>query len=602
VLLLFDCCYAAQGGRGVESLPGRIELLAACGVREETIQPGDGSFTAGLVLGMKAILDEKKRVLISDLNRHLSHRKADLWMNPVYVQLRIDQTETSVSLVPYNPATGRESGQTTWRSTVSLLIRTPEVLDPTLMDKMIKWLRGNKPPNLRLQVERVLQDMTDTRKFIQTSLPDTSNALIQVLDEDVSGDIGSILTAMRSLVSEFDAQCDDLLPTKKSSSVVQRLAIEFLEQMNTNNSEVLDIFQKAILMSRECSDPKRTDAASNDSTSVLHQVKDQLNLRRIICQATKEDGDGITLPSRRGQKEGRKILLELKIYDESERGQHLPAIKARVDQVARLMKADKLYKLGCLRLLSHEHDEFKYRFVFKFAVPSRYDGSHHTLYHAIKTFKNIFRPTLDERFIMASRIARAIQHWHNVDWVHQGICPHNIILFDVDEGQQPNSKQRSKHVRLDYQTPYLLGFDNSRPYAEPSLTPYVEDLPFDVYHHPETQELCRDDHTKVHDLYSLGVVLLEIGIWHTAEDMVSEQHKGKDKVEKEIMYKILKWNAHNRLAHYAGTEYQQAVLTCLESDFGVDCDNKRNTKPAEAFQELVLDKLVYRNYPSHKRS
>ncbi|KAF2447403.1 hypothetical protein P171DRAFT_429047 [Karstenula rhodostoma CBS 690.94] len=118
VLLLFDCCHAAQGGRGSESLPGRVELLAACGVREKTIDPGAGSFTTGLILGMKKFLEEKGRVLISELNSHLTHRKADLYVNPVYIQLRLDQTERSVSLVPLSYTTERESDQTIWRSTI----------------------------------------------------------------------------------------------------------------------------------------------------------------------------------------------------------------------------------------------------------------------------------------------------------------------------------------------------------------------------------------------------------------------------------------------------------------------------------------------------
>lgn len=43
VLLVLDCCYAAQAARGRESRT--IELLAASGVKQRTPQPGDYSFT-----------------------------------------------------------------------------------------------------------------------------------------------------------------------------------------------------------------------------------------------------------------------------------------------------------------------------------------------------------------------------------------------------------------------------------------------------------------------------------------------------------------------------------------------------------------------------
>ncbi|KAF2726709.1 hypothetical protein EJ04DRAFT_452812 [Polyplosphaeria fusca] len=185
---------------------------------------------------------------------------------------------------------------------------------------------------------------------------------------------------------------------------------------------------------------------------------------------------------------------------------------------------------------------------------------------------------------MASCIAKAVEHWHTVNWVHQGICSHNIFLFTPRES---NTK-----TRYDFSSPFLQGFDFSRPNAKPSLENHVEDLKYDVYRHPERQGPSREGHKKIHDLYSLGVVLLEIGTWGSAIDMIKRvTPEGRD-VTKEDMFKWLKRHAKQRLAHHLGEEYQQAVMTCLNSDFGVSMDDDRNTMLANAFRERVLDKLA----------
>lgn len=53
----------------------------------------------------------------------------------------------------------------------------------------------------------------------------------------------------------------------------------------------------------------------------------------------------------------------------------------------------------------------------------------------------------------------------------------------------------------------------------------------------------------------------------------------------------LKSATMNRLAHYMGKDYQEAVLTCLSSDFGVPLDDPERSILAKAFQQRVVAKL-----------
>jgi hypothetical protein len=184
---------------------------------------------------------------------------------------------------------------------------------------------------------------------------------------------------------------------------------------------------------------------------------------------------------------------------------------------------------------------------------------------------------------MAYRVAKAVACWHEVDWVHQGISAHNVFFF-----------KRKSEERWSFTSPMLQGFDFSRPNTKPSLEPYVQSLEADVYRHPDRQGPSCDGHRKVHDLYSLGVVLLEIGIWSTGFSLVTTVLKNQD-IKTTDMVRCLKEIARTRLAHSVGTQYQEAVMTCLESDFGVSEDEKRENRLFNAMDKLVLQKLA-KNY------
>lgn len=64
---------------------------------------------------------------------------------------------------------------------------------------------------------------------------------------------------------------------------------------------------------------------------------------------------------------------------------------------------------------------------------------------------------------------------------------------------------------VDYSQSWVLGFDLSRPEGELSLGPTELYPERDVYRHPDRQGQVRMQFTKLHDIYALGVVLLEIG-------------------------------------------------------------------------------------------
>ena len=70
----------------------------------------------------------------------------------------------------------------------------------------------------------------------------------------------------------------------------------------------------------------------------------------------------------------------------------------------------------------------------------------------------------------------------------------------------------SNSVGIDFSEPWLHGFEYSRPELDFSAG-FVDSCPSrDIYRHPERQGQPQKLFNKLHDIYALGVVLLEIGI------------------------------------------------------------------------------------------
>ncbi|KAM5358782.1 hypothetical protein ACJZ2D_014990 [Fusarium nematophilum] len=114
---------------------------------------------------------------------------------------------------------------------------------------------------------------------------------------------------------------------------------------------------------------------------------------------------------------------------------------------------------------------------------------------------NTPRPSsLSFRFGMARELAKAVSYIHTFGFVHKTIRPESILTFTTGSG-------KSRSV-------FLVGFENFR--RENGWTQRRGDDTLDrnLYRHPSRQGACpREDYVMQHDIYSLGVCLLEIGLW-----------------------------------------------------------------------------------------
>lgn len=154
--------------------------------------------------------------------------------------------------------------------------------------------------------------------------------------------------------------------------------------------------------------------------------------------------------------------------------------------------------------------------------------------------------SLRQKFILANQLAVSLAAFHRVHWYHKNFSATSIVFF----------YSRADPTTLLSAHPYISGFGFSRPDdpAALSLNPH-----WDMHIHPELQhdaDPARPKFQRRHDIYSLGVLLFDIGTWGAAE-----------------LYKKdgeLAENFRRRLERYApdlrgrmGVEYMKVTRWCL---------------------------------------
>ena len=213
---------------------------------------------------------------------------------------------------------------------------------------------------------------------------------------------------------------------------------------------------------------------------------------------------------------------------------------------------------------------------------------------------------LEERFHLAHSLCLSVLLIHTYGWVHKNICSANVICIPADRidklrrphlpGEAEDAEDAS-HIAVRYQ-PCLVGFESARHVRDESdLTP-SDEAEANLYRHPQRQGAPKEDFSKLHDFYALGVVLYEVGVFRTVKTVFKQLFDHLEKVgefphPKEVASKILK-RATTDLPSRMGTKYTDAVLRCLTGEFGVQGDGEEEdaeTRLSLAFQEQVIEPI-----------
>ena len=290
---------------------------------------------------------------------------------------------------------------------------------------------------------------------------------------------------------------------------------------------------------------------------------------------------------------GRLVLVEWKKYtlDLSPHSDWNEMIQGRVMQLALLLGSSKkpreFRSPNCLGYFADpEEDQYRYGLVYE-----KPEGTSPTA-RAVSLLDLLTigaKPSLTARIKLAHAVASSLLYLHAVDWLHKGLRSDSILFF-ASPGDEP-----------DYANPTLAGFDYARPDRSGEQTdPLPENSEHDIYRHPSSLHGTTSRSRKSYDVYSLGIVLVEIAHWKRIDEIVKipEDAKAAQRTIRNMRTVLLRDDSQKEIEALIGDKYSRVVRTCLTSDDESEDDDDdfeagtvSGAQSLQFFMEEVVDEL-----------
>lgn len=254
-------------------------------------------------------------------------------------------------------------------------------------------------------------------------------------------------------------------------------------------------------------------------------------------------------------------------------------------------KPNGLIILSCIGAVVDDSDDLAYGLVYE--IPTGVKPGPKTLLQYLEQGEAELKdqPALGDKFRLAFALADFIQQFHTIGWVHENFNPHNVLFFTPSQHEQHADRAPSSTM---IHRPYVVGLHKSRPHGGYWQTngPDPEDN-FHDYQHPRYNQTGR--YLPCYDYYSLGIILLEIGLWRPLKSMLSNK-RFRLMRSAEIQNELMRM-AQMRLGPRMGAVYRDTVLRCMNRSLDVDFDgsldetNARDQNVLEPFGEDVVEPL-----------
>ena len=474
-------------------------------------------------------------------------------------------------------------------------------LDEDTMPMLIQWLGAHPSNVISRECQNIETCMRAAHQYVsigsqklslKTSLTPfqyLSDSLKQRTFDAYQALTGSALTLLSAQHSRLGVARPSSTNEFKTSTAIQELEgawTRFKAQMQQN-----------ILLGPDYSEEDAVLRMMEDPETSKMGLSQILHMRLLAMRNDEEPAHRLKSPSLAGLMDARSDgplvfendsdhAVEYKKYPEDIDRQLRTIHETRMDRLAKVLREasskqdstspTEFLTLNCLGWFS---EPLKHRFGLKFELPPRHKSSPEplSLWRALKSGKK-YRLPLQKRLSLAKQISKALLNWHMAGWHHQEISSRNILFFSTPTSPEP-----------DFTTPYLCGFDFSRASGYISTLRDAEDMGFSVYRHPERQFDTTAAHRLRHDIYSFGVVLLDLGLWDDPDESWKSTLRVMpvDRDQAGDVYKRLR-SFTGRLSFYIGSCYAEAVQNCLD-DRCFDAASDRET--TEIFINKVLNKL-----------
>jgi len=418
-------------------------------------------------------------------------------------------------------------------------------------------------------------------------------------------DIGGLVDGLQSVFDRLDKQLSRL-PSDGKFDFIGKVRWTFgrksgyeaiLQELKAWQSEVHDVVDAIKLLQDEEKEEdralyKRLFEVGGIGVQRADVMDDVVHDRGAAAslQETDIDESSLTKITKDGDRDivrvdsSRFMFIERRYFESRSSQETLEAISdvRKLASVLHQVDMDSMHILHCKGIVYQPKFE---RSLLLYDIPRATDaGIRWTLAKALEDVKSP-KPPLDVRVRYALEVATAVMFTHAAGLVHKSICPDNILIL----------RSPTESDALNKYSVYLAGFDAARlrvlsAYSEQVA---VSDPVLKVYQHPERQTDQGDGHVVRfgirHDMYSLGIVLLEIGAWKPLAQISKDLQKLADGTSREYdsirLQKKLIGIAGQSLAGLTGTMYADTVVCCLKDSTS---GKKKEREMREVFYEKVL--------------
>ena len=267
------------------------------------------------------------------------------------------------------------------------------------------------------------------------------------------------------------------------------------------------------------------------------------------------------------QSAGAPVLVDFGYtFDNSSSSNGIPALERYESLILALQlpEEDEDVYTGCLRIIGWFADLRYSRFGFIYDVPQPSPMNQNprppatspvTLLSFLQHSGNTDSentPSLEDRFRLALNLVTNLLHTHAKGITHRHINSNNVIFVESID-QTPESKPWKEGI---IRKPYLVSWDQcSTDATNPGEELHVPRL----YRHPDSKFGVRSTFKPAYDVYSLGLVLLEIGLWLPLHKLFKTKY-----TLSRFREKLRSTYAH-KLAGKCGKKYMRVVEYCLDA-------------------------------------
>lgn len=587
VLLILDCCYAFQAVRDRDLRT--FEILAACGIRETTPQAGPYSFTSALIEVMSSMLRVKGVVEVSKLYDELLKLESPLVATPLR---KLWKGEESIVLRPVlkdlveTSIRDRPSPLTILTLTLSL----SQKVDDAILKRLSRWMRTYLPKDIETLT---VDNMVERVGTIQSVLQQTHNPDLRTrIQYDLKGSGLSEEITLQTTTQRSDQ------PNDHSKTLLARSVLQELQKWNDT---VYQSLEANLLLNPSISSEQRLHDLILSAPAQALGLADAARLRLLGLSTLDDDGlasikplmhntvQRITFPNvppgamhTYGNIGATYVLIERRNYSPQLLREKVARNVKRLD---RLLREAVMPSLPIAKYEGYI-DEPKnncFGLVFQLPIKTLEAPVHRTLEDL---YKKVPMMPLNSRMKIAYSLARGISNLHAVGWVHKSVCSTNVLFF-------PDPEAISNARRgLKLSQPYLFGFDLARPQEASSEHNKEYRTARLLYTHPQRWGAPQESFNSMHDIYSLGVILLELGCWKKASGFDPAGQGFAETNDEWQIQKHLLGAAKTYLPHYTGKRYSEIVCSCLSGSFASLPSEQNPAQLLADFRKTILEPLL----------